>query len=131
MGPNDFELFKGTTFSDLMKDVYHNSKKKSRQIDSLIQQLEPLVKNVSDATLIVPMIKDYIEVSVKNDDALVKLASIVQRLVNTNSKEDSSEFGLTDEERTRLLQEAEDEVKSLRSNQPVINEDSSGVRTGS
>jgi hypothetical protein len=131
MGPNDFELFKGTTFSDLMKDVYHNSKKKSRQIDSLIQQLEPLVRNVSDATLIVPMIKDYIEVSVKNDDALVKLASIVQRLVNTNSKEDSSEFGLSDEERTRLLQEAEDEVKSLRSNQPTINEDSSGVRAGS
>jgi len=131
MGPNDFELFKGTTFSDLMKDVYHNSKKKSRQIDSLIQQLEPLVKNVSDATLIVPMIKDYIEVSVKNDDALVKLASIVQRLVNTNSKEDNSEFGLSDEERTRLLQEAEDEVKSLRSNQPTLNEDSSGVRTGS
>ena len=53
----EFELFKGTSFSDLMKDIYHNSKKKSRQIDALIQQLQPLVKNTGDATLIVPMIK--------------------------------------------------------------------------
>ena len=69
---NEFELFKGTTFSDLMRDVYHNSKKKSRQIDTLIQELQPLVKNIGDATVIVPLIKDYLEVSVKNDDALVK-----------------------------------------------------------
>ena len=65
---NEFELFKGTTFSDLMRDVYHNSKKKSRQIDTLIQELQPLVKNIGDATVIVPLIKDYLEVSVKNDD---------------------------------------------------------------
>jgi 3-dehydroquinate dehydratase len=130
MGPNDFELFKGTTFSDLLKDVYHNSKKKSRQIDVLIQKLEPLVINVSDATLIVPMIKDYIEVSVKNDDALVKLAGIVQRLLTVSSKEEGSEFGLSDDERMRLLQEAEDEVKSLRIDHSNVKEEPGGIRTG-
>ena len=70
---NDFELFQGTSFSDLMKDVYHNSKKKSRQIDSLIHDLKPMIKNIGDATVIAPLLKDYLEVSVKNDDALVKL----------------------------------------------------------
>jgi hypothetical protein len=117
---NDFELFKGTSFADLMRDVYHNSKKKSRQIDTLIQELQPLIKNVGDATVIVPLIKDYLEVSVKNDDALVKLAAIVQRLVSANSKdEDGNEFGMTDEERRRLIEEAEEEIKKVQTSNPV------------
>ena len=110
----EFELFKGTNFSDLMRDIYHNSKKKSRQIDSLIKGLEPMIKNTGDATVIVPMIKDYIEVSVKNDDALIKLAAVVQRIISANSKDDdSNEFGLTDEERSKLLEEAEAEIEKL------------------
>ncbi len=111
----EFELFKGTNFSDLMRDIYHNSKKKSRQIDSLIKNLEPMIKNTGDATVIVPMIKDYLEVSVKNDDALVKLAAVVQRLVTANSKDDDgNEFGLSDEERKQLLAEAEAEIEKLK-----------------
>ena len=88
---SEFELFNGTSFSDLMRDVYHNSKKKSRQIDSLIQELRPMIKNVGDATVMVPLIKDYLEVSVKNDDALVKLAAIVQRLVSANKDDEGNE----------------------------------------
>ena len=118
----EFELFKGTNFSDLMRDVYHNSKKKSRQIDSLIKSLEPMIKNIGDASIIVPMIKDYLEVSVKNDDALVKLAAVVQRLVSANSKDDDgNEFGLSEEERKRLLEEAEQEIENIKeTNKPEI-----------
>ena len=113
----EFELFKGTNFSDLMKDIYHNSKKKSRQIDGLIKELQPLIKNTGDATVLVPMIKDYLEVSVKNDDALVKLAAVVQRLVSaTNKDSEENEFGLSDDERRRLLEEAEAEVTKLQAN---------------
>ena len=112
---SEFELFDGTSFSDLMRDVYHNSKKKSRQIDSLIQELRPMIKNVGDATVMVPLIKDYLEVSVKNDDALVKLAAIVQRLVSASARDDDgNEFGMSDEERRRLLEEAEEEIKSIQ-----------------
>jgi len=118
----DYELFKGTSFSDLMRDVYHNSKKKSRQIDTLIQELQPLVKNAGDATVIVPLIAEYLEVSVKNDDALVKLASIVQRLVSASSKgeDDGNEYGLSDEERKQLIQEAESEVKAIKAADAVV-----------
>jgi hypothetical protein len=111
----EFELFKGTNFSDLMRDVYHNSKKKSRQIDTLIRELQPMIKNIGDASVIVPMIKDYLEVSVKNDDALVKLAAVVQRLVTASTKDDDgNEFGLTEEERKRLLEEAETELTKIQ-----------------
>ena len=61
-----------------------------------IKELQPLIKNTGDATVIVPMIKDYLEVSVKNDDALVKLAAVVQRIITaTNKDDDGSEFGLS------------------------------------
>ena len=118
---NEFELFKGTNFSDLMRDIYHNSKKKGRQIDGLIKELQPLIKNTGDATVIVPMIKDYLEVSVKNDDALVKLAAVVQRLVTASNKDDDgNEFGLTDEERARLIEEPESEIEKIQKQTPEI-----------
>ena len=84
----DTELFKGKTFADIMSDVYHNSKKKDRQLKLLIAQLEPLVKNINDATIVVPLIKEYMEVSVRNDEQIVKLAAIVQRMMKDTNSED-------------------------------------------
>lgn len=100
---NSNELFKGVTFSDLMSDVYHNSKKKSRQINQLISQLQPLLKNTSDATIIVPLIKEYLEVSVKNDDHLVKLTAIVQRYISTQQTITGESALLSDEEKKQLM----------------------------
>ena len=100
----DIELFKGKTFSELMKDVYDNSKKKERQINLLIAELKPLIKNVGDATLIVPLIKEYLEVGVKNDEQLIKMATIVQRALN-NSSGGEEGFGISDAEKQQLLQE--------------------------
>jgi len=115
----EFELFKGTSFSDLMKDIYHNSKKKDRQINTLIHELQPLIKNIGDATIIVPLIKEYLDVSVKNDEALVKLAAIVQRLVGSATSS-NDEFGMTDEEKQRLLETAQQELDSIHQQQDEI-----------
>jgi len=121
----DIELFKGKTFSELMKDVYDNSKKKERQINLLIAELKPLIKNVGDATLIVPLIKEYLEVGVKNDEHLVKLAAIVQRLVSSNTKAQSETGGgylLSEEEKRQLLDELNTiENSDLEINTKVIN----------
>ena len=113
---SEFEIFNGTTFSDLMKDIYHNSKKKDRQITTLIQELRPLIKNIGDATIIAPIMKEYLDVQVKNDDHLIKLASIVQRLISASSKVSDSgdDFGMTDLERERLLQVATDELTHIQ-----------------
>jgi|TARA_R110002126_G_scaffold218878_3_gene364495 hypothetical protein len=106
MDKND-ELFKGTSFADLMSDVYHNSKKKDRQINQLIAQLQPLIKNASDATIIVPLIKEYLDVAVKNDDHLVKLTAIVQRYISTKQTISGADGLLSDEEKQQLLSVAE------------------------
>jgi hypothetical protein len=61
-------------------------KKKNRQIDNLIQQLSPLVKSINDASVIVPLIKEYLDVGVKNDEQLIKMTAVVQRLLSSDSK---------------------------------------------
>jgi hypothetical protein len=107
----DIEIFKGKKFSDLMKDIYSNSSKKDRQINMLIGELRPLIKNVGDATVIVPLIKEYLEVGVKNDEHLVKLAAVVQRLVSTSSKvqaETGNSWMLSDEEKKQLMGELDE-----------------------
>ena len=113
----DTELFKGKSFSDIMADIYNNSKKKDRQLKLLIAQLEPLVKNINDATVVVPLIKEYMEVSVRNDEQIVKLAAIVQRMMkDVNSDEVGGGLGLSEEEKKQLLENAkaiDDKIDSL------------------
>jgi len=114
----DVEIFKGKSFSELMKDIYQNSSKKDRQINLLIAELKPLIKNIGDATVIVPLIKEYLEISVKNDEALVKLAAVVQRLISTNSRvqaETGNSWMLSDEEKKQLLGEL-DQITGTESN---------------
>ena len=103
----DTEIFGSKKFSDLLKDIYDNQKKKDRQINLLIADLKPLITNIGDAALLVPVIKDYMEVSVKNDEHLVKLAAVIQRMVS-NKTEEGNSF-LTDEEKDALLKE----IKSI------------------
>ena len=130
------EIFKGTSFSDLMSDVYHNSKKKDRQINQLIAQLQPLIRNASDATIIVPLIKEYLDVAVKNDDHLVKLTAIVQRYISTQQTISGESSLLSEEEKKQLLKVAEetfedelsDEIKKIDEEEKELKEKISKVK---
>jgi hypothetical protein len=102
---DELEVFKGKSFSGLLKDIYKNSAEKEKQIKILIGELRPLIKNIGDATIIVPLIKEYMEIGVKNDEQLVKMAAVVQRAVAANKNSDSNEFSLSDEEKKQLLDE--------------------------
>jgi hypothetical protein len=104
---SDFDkmIFGKKKFSDLLEEIYDNQKKKSRQISALIAELKPLVTDIGDATLIVPLIKEYLEIDVKNDEQLVKVATIIQRVVNSNSSPADNSFGISEEEKAQLMAE--------------------------
>ena len=102
MGNLNKKIFGKKKFSDILSEIYDNSKKKEQQISVLISELRPLVKDIGDATLIVPLIKEYLEIGVKNDEQLIKMAAIVQRVVNSeNTGEDN--FGISESEKQALL----------------------------
>ena len=86
---NNVTLFGKKTFADLLKEIHTNSSNKEKEIRNLIENLKPFINSAGDAVIIVPLIKDYLDVSVKNDDLLIKMAGIVQRAMNTSSSEDS------------------------------------------
>ena len=108
MDPLNQILFDNKSFSDLLKEIHSNQNKKKKQLASLIAELKPLVQSLGDATVVVPLIKEYMEISVKNDDALIKMAAIVQRL--STGITNSGDGGLLTEEEMAQLQEITEEI---------------------
>ena len=108
MDPLNQILFDDKSFSDLLKEIHGNQKKKAKQLAQLISELKPLVQSLGDATVVVPLIKEYMEISVKNDDALLKMAAIVQRLSTGNVN--SGDGGLLTEEEMAQLQDLTEEI---------------------
>jgi len=100
---SDFEIFEGKTLSSLFKDIHDNSVEKKDQIEVLIKKLEPLIKNIGDATIVVPLIKEYLDVSVKNDEQLVKIATIVQRLVSSQARTGTTDHEMISEDKKKQL----------------------------
>jgi len=86
----DFELYDGKKYSDLLKDIVKNHKSKQNQIKLLTDQLVEMVEEPGDATMIVPLIKGYLDSDIKNDEALVKLAQIVQKGATASAAENSN-----------------------------------------
>ena len=101
-------IFDDKSFSDILKEIHKNQTKKSKQLASLIAELRPLITSLGDATVVVPLIKEYMEISVKNDDHLIKMAAIVQRL--STGATSSGDGGLLTEEEMEQLQQAADEI---------------------
>ena len=98
-------VFGNKKFSDLLEEIYNNQKRREAQVTALISELKPMVTDIGDATLIVPLIKEYMEIGVKNDDALIKMATLVQRALNSISEDGG--LGISDEEKQQLLDEME------------------------
>ena len=103
MGQLDSIVFGDKKFSDILEEIYTNQKTKQKQVTSLISELKPLIQEIGDATLIVPLIKEYMEIGVKNDEQLIKMATIVQRALQ-NVEEDGG-LGISEEEMEQLLEE--------------------------
>jgi hypothetical protein len=116
----EFEIYKGKKFSSLLKDIVVNSEDRNDTIEKLIDDLRIMVKTPNDAIIIIPLIKEYLDVTVKNDEQLVKLAAIVQRLAgNSAGKDGEGAFGLSEEERKQLMEEANTIAKEVTKPLPI------------
>ena len=121
----DFELFPGKNLSGLFEDIYNNQINKKKHISEIIHELRKMVRHAGDMAVIGPIIKDLIDTSVRNDDQLVKLATIAQRIIASNQKSEGDTGFLTEAEREQLLAEIEqvsDEVARMDDLQNEIEE---------
>lgn len=114
----DFEIFEGKTFRDLCKDVITRSESKKDQLDTLLADCRGHIKNINDAQVFLPRIKELLEVGIKNDEQLIKLSSVLQKLQSTQLETSGGEDGmLSEDEKEQLLKNSlREEIKDIQKN---------------
>ena len=99
----DFNIFDDKKFSDLSKEIYENSKLKKTQIDLFIQEVHSYIQGIEDIAIVGPVLKELFDVAVKNDDNLLKLATVIQRIMNKQADIVDDASLLTDDEKQELM----------------------------
>ena len=116
----DFKIFGDKNFSDLSQEIYENNKLKKTQIDLLIQEVHGYIQGIEDIAIVGPIIKELMDVGIKNDDNLVKLATIYQRIMSKQTVDDSDTSLLSEEEKEQLMQSLEDVSSDLQKKRDEI-----------
>ena len=111
---NDIKIFGDKNFSDLSKEIYENNKLKKTQIDLLIQEVHGYIQGIEDIAIVGPIIKELMDVGIKNDDNLVKLATLYQRIMSKQTVDESGVSLLSDEEKEQLMASLEDVAEDLQ-----------------
>ena len=107
------EIFEGKTFQDLTKDIYENTTKRKVQIDLLISEIHGFITTIDDVVLVAPIIKEYMDTAVRNDEHLVKLAGVLQRIISKSQGESDESMLLSDAEKEELMGTLQDTVADL------------------
>ena len=111
------EIFEGKTFQDLTKDIYENTTKRKVQIDLLISEIHGFITTIDDVVVVAPIIKEYMDTAVKNDEHLVKLAGVLQRIISKSTGSDEESMLLSDSEKEELMSTLQDTVDDLNNEQ--------------
>ena len=124
----DFNIFDGKNFSDLSKEIYDNSKLKKTQLDLLIQEVHGYIQGIEDIALVGPIIKELFDASIKNDDNLLKLATVIQRIMNKQADAVDDTSLLSEDEKEELMASLEDAAASLQGKSDEIESNMTKVR---
>ena len=108
------EIFEGKSFQDLTHDIYKNTTDRKKQIDLLISEIHGFITTIDDVVMVAPIIKEYMEVSVKNDEHLVKLAGVLQRIISKSQGANDETMLLSDSEKEELMGTLQDTVDDLQ-----------------
>jgi PDZ domain-containing secreted protein len=107
-------LYDGKSLSDIFSEIHKNTDAKRSQINAYITKLVSLIRTPEDATIIGPVVHGFLEVTVKNDEHLVKIAQIAQKIVALSGKNTSSTHDfITEEEKQQLLREISLDIEEL------------------
>ena len=126
---NDFKIFGDKNFSDLSKEIYDNSKLKKTQLDLLIQEVHGYIQGIEDIALVGPIIKELFDASIKNDDNLLKLATVIQRIMNKQVDAVDDTSLLSEDEKEELMASLEDAAASLQGKSDEINTNMESIRS--
>ena len=113
----DFKIFGDKNFSDLSQEIYENSKLKKTQIELLVQEVHGYIQGIEDIAVVGPILKELLDVGVKNDDNLLKLATVFQRIMAKAGNNDDDIALLSDDEKQQLMDSLEDAAADIQKKQ--------------
>ena len=119
----DFKIFGDKNFSDLSQEIYENSKLKKTQIDLLVQEVQGYIQGIEDIAIVGPILKELMDVGVKNDDNLLKLATVIQRIMNKQADVTEETSLLSEDEKEELMSSLEDAAASLQNKSDELSKD--------
>jgi len=107
---DDVQVFEGMSLSDLFKKIHKNNKDIDKQIGEFIETMKPMAtSNAGSAVMLMPTVKDLIDVNVKNNEQLIKMAAIAQRAATINANGGTDLINM-------------DEINALLEEQKVVQE---------
>ena len=116
------EIFEGKSFQDLTKDIYKNTTDRKKQIDLLISEIHGFITTIDDVVMVAPIIKEYMDVAVKNDEHLVKLAGVLQRIISKSTGVNDESMLLSDSEKEELMETLQDVATDLQNENDRLND---------
>ena len=119
----DFKIFGDKNFSDLSQEIYENSKLKKTQIDLLVQEVHGYIQGIEDIAIVGPILKELMDVGVKNDDNLLKLATVIQRIMNKQADFTEETSLLSEDEKEELMNALEDMSGDLQKKSDELTKD--------
>lgn len=110
------ELYDGKSLADIFSEIHKNTDSKRAQINSFIMKMVQLIRTPEDAAVIGPIVQGFLEVNVKNDEHLVRVAQIAQRIVSVGSKASTASLDglLSESEKEALLGDIRTEIEELQ-----------------
>jgi hypothetical protein len=119
---DDVTVFDGMSLSDLFKKIHKNNKDIDKQIGDFIDTMKPMATaNAGSATMLMPTVKDLIDVNVKNNEQLIKMAAIAQRAATSNSNSGTELIDMSEIEALLAEQkEVQEQGQKLLEQAPIV-----------
>lgn len=112
-------IFADKTLSSLLEDIYRTATENRTLLTTAINDLRQMIRSKhtqsEDISYIGGVIANLFDTTVKNDEHLLKLANVVQKvlMVEKRGKEDDREL-LTEREKQQLLEAAKEEMGQIK-----------------
>ena len=119
---DDVTIFDGMSLSDLFKKIHKNNKDIDKQIGDFIDTMKPMATaNAGSATMLMPTVKDLIDVNVKNNEQLIKMAAIAQRAATVNANSGNELIDMSEIEALLAEQkEVQEKGQRLLEQAPIV-----------
>ena len=114
MEQKDIKLYDDYTMQDLYKQVIQNTRTTRKDIKSTIDKLISYMKTLVDVQVLSPQIANYMNIIVKNEQMMVKIAAVAAKVNYVAYKANGQDgIQLSPQQKSKMMKQASAEATSI------------------